>query len=114
MQEKINNILNMYEMCFEGLDCSPLNLNEFVLYFNIVDNELKNSLIFMDRKIYRQRQVLRELCKVYPDSKENFLELWERLHKVHKEIFKVLQEDFNISECWIDRTKDDIEYLRKP
>lgn len=114
MKEKINRIISMYENCFKGLECSPLNVEGFVLYFYINDNDLQNSLISMDRRIYHQRQILREFCKVYSDSCDDFRELWERLHNVHKEILKVLKEKFNICECWIDEKSNEIQYSQTP
>ena len=113
MEEKIDSILAMYEECFKGLECSPLDAERFVLYFYINEHDYKNSLIDMDRRIYHQMQILKEFCKVYSDSCADFIELRERLLKVHKEIFKVLNEEFKISECWVDEKTDEIQYLRE-
>ena len=114
MQEKIDNILTMYEDSFKGLDCSPLNVENFVLYFYINSINLKSSLIDMDRRIFHQKQILREFCKVYSDSCDDFRELWERLHRVHKEIFKVLKKEFGICDCWIDKETNEIQYVQAP
>ena len=113
MEEKINNIITIYEECFKGLDCAPLDAEKFVLYFYINKNDYKTSLIDMDRRIYHQMQILKEFCKVYSDSCADFIELRERLVKVHKEIFKVLNKDFKISECWVDKETNEIQYLRE-
>lgn len=112
MEEKINNILTMYEECFKGLNCSPLDAEGFILYFYINYHDLKNSLLDMDRRIFHQKQILREFCKVYSDSCDDFRELWERLNKVHKEIFKVLKKEFGICDCWIDKETNEIQYAQ--
>ena len=114
MEEKINNILAMYEECFEGLECSPLDAEKFVLRFYINPNDLKATLIEMDRRIYHQRQILREFCEVYSDSCDDFRELWKRLYMVHKQILKVLKEDYKICDCWIDKTTNEIQYSQMP
>ena len=111
MEEKINSILRSYTNCFKDLDCSPLAAGEFVISFDMDNNKLFGSLINMDRKIYKQRKILKELSNLYQDNKENLQELRQRLLNVHKEIFKVLQQDFRIDQCWVDPETDQIEYL---
>ena len=110
MNETIDNILAIYEECFKGLDCSPLDAEKFVLRFYINSNDYKKSLIEMDRRIYHQRQILREFCKVYSDSCDDFRDLWKRLYKVHKEILNVLKENYEICDCWIDKETNEIQY----
>lgn len=111
MNEEINEILDLYYSCFEGLDCSPLDASKFMLRFYI-SNDLKKSLIEMDRRIYHQRQILREFCEIYSDSCDDFRELWERLHRVHKGILKLLKKEFGIAECWIDKETNEIQYAQ--
>ena len=112
MEEKINEILDMYYECFKDVDCSPLDASKFALRFYINSNDLKRSVIDMDRRIYHQKQILREFCNVYSDSCDDFRELWERLHRVHKEILKLLKKEFGICDCWIDKETNEIQYAQ--
>lgn len=111
MEEKINKILREYTNCFKDMDCSPLKASQFKIRFDFNNKNLFGSLIFMDRAIYKQRKILKELSNLYQDNKENLQELRQRLLNVHKEIFKVLQQDFRIDQCWVDPKTDQIEYL---
>ena len=114
MEERIDEILEMYNACFKDLDCSPICPKTFIVEFNINPELIKESLISMDRKIYRQRQVVRELIKTYPNNKENLQKLWGKLHNVHKEIYNILTEELGVCECWIDSEKDELEYSIAP
>lgn len=111
MEEKINIILRNYTKCFKDLDCSPLMPGEFVISFDMDNNKLFGSLINMDRKIYKQRKILRELSNLFPENKENLDKLRVRLWDIREQIFKVLQEDFNICSKFIDKKTDQIEYV---
>jgi len=111
MEEKINSILRSYTNCFKDLDCSPLMPGEFVISFDMDNNKLFGSLINMDRKIYKQSKILKELTILFPENKENLEELRHRLWDVREQIFKVLKEDFNICSKFIDKKTDQIEYV---
>ena len=114
MEERIEEVLEMYSDCFKDLDLSPICPETFVIEFNINPEMIKESLIAMDRKIYRQRQVVGELCKTYPENEENLLELWERLYEVHKEIYDILSDGLGVCECWIDPQKDELDCSNAP
>ena len=114
MEERIEEILEMYNACFKDLDCSPINPGEFVEEFNINLELIKESLISMDRKIYRQMQVVRDLCRTYPENKENLRKLCKRLNSVHEEIYDILTDELGLSDCWIDSEKDEVEYSIAP
>ncbi len=111
MEEKINSILREYSNCFKDIDCSPIAPGEFVISFNLEPDRLCSSLMFMDRKIYHQRKVIKELIKLYPEKSEQFKELSNRLRNVREQIFKVLQDDYNICGKFINRDTDDVEYI---
>ena len=111
MEEKINSILRSYTNCFKDLDCSPLMPGEFVISFDMNNNKLFGSLIDMDRKIYKQRKILKELSKIYSNNKDNLIKLSNRLRDVREEIFQVLQKDFNVCSKFIDKETDQIEYV---
>ena len=114
MEEKIQEILGMYSNCFKDLDCYPICPGTFVSEFNINSELIKESLITIDRKIYRQKQVVRELCRTYPDNKENLRKLCKRLNSVHEEIYDILTDELGVGEYWIDSENDEVEYLNKP
>lgn len=111
MEEKINCILRNYTNCFKDIECSPIAPGEFVISFNLEPDRLCGSLMDMDRKIYRQRKVLKELIKLYPEKSDQFKELSNRLRNVREQIFKVLQDDYNICSKFIDKKTDQIEYV---
>ena len=114
MEERIDEILEMYNACFEDLDGLPDCNETAVLEFNVNPELIKESLIAMDRKIYHQKQVVRDLCRTYPDNKENLRKLCKRLNSVHEEIYETLREDLGVCECWIDSEKDEVEYSSAP
>ena len=114
MEERIEEILEMYSNCFKDLDCSPICPGTFVIEFNVNPELIKESLIAMDRKIYHQKQVVRDLCRTYPENKENLRKLCKRLNSVHEEIYDILTDELGLSDCWIDSEKDEVEYSIAP
>lgn len=116
MEERIYEILEMYSDCFKDLDLSPICPETFVIEFNINPEMIKESLIAMDRKIYRQKNAIRDLClsKTYPNDKENLRILYKRLNNVHEEIYDILRDELGVCECWIDQEKDELDFPNAP
>ena len=113
MEERIDEILKMYLNCFKDLDNLPICDATSVLEFNINFELIKESLIAMDRKIYRQKQSIRDLClrKTYPNNKETLRQLYKRLNNVHEEIYDILTDEMSVSIDWLYPEKDEIEHL---
>ena len=113
MEERIDEILEMYNACFKDLDNLPICDATSVLEFNVNFELIKESLIAMDRKIYHQKQLVRDLClrKIYPNNKESLQQLCKRLNNVHEEIYDILTDEMSVSVNWLYPEKDEIEHL---
>ena len=91
MEERIDEVVQMYLNCFKDINNLPICKETAILEFNINPELVKESLIAMDKKIYRQKQSVRDLCllKTYPDNKKSLYELCKRLNNVHEEIYDI-------------------------
>ena len=61
MEERIDEILEMYNNCFEELNGLPACPETSVVEIYINPELIKDSLIAMDRKIYRQKENVKDL-----------------------------------------------------
>lgn len=115
MEERIDEIIKMYNACFEDLDSWHDCKETAVLEFNINPELIKESLIEIDIKIYRQKQSVRDLVlrKIYPNYKEVLRQLYKRLNNVHEVIYDILMDEFDVSAGWLYPEKDEIENLTK-
>ena len=113
--DEIREILNSNNKFsfLRKLDNLPICDVTSVLEFNVNLELIKESLIDMDRKIYRQKQAVRDVClrKIYPNNKEGLRQLYKRLNNVHEEIYDILTDEMGVSVDWLYPEKDEIEHL---
>lgn len=105
---KLDYINNLYRIALKGISADLLELCEIKSNLEFAD-DLK-SLLKVDNTNYVQIQRLRKIFKNYADPDE-CRELYHRLFMVHKAIFTLLKEEYNIHSCW-ENEVGRLEYLK--
>lgn len=108
LDKSVKNIKELYDLAFIGISTNALNLEKFKLDINF--GTTQRELISADKLIFKQIKVLKELDSLFQNDK-SYKELCVRLMQIHKQIFKVLKEEYKISNCEID-AQGNLEYSR--
>ena len=107
IQKKLDYLQELYNLAFDGLESETLNLDELKWNLEFVDNQQK--LIQTDRNIYEIRKVLKVNMQKHPEDTD-IKDLCDRLHLVHKSLFKLLQDHYFVASVWPNKD-DNLEYL---
>lgn len=109
IQQSVKFIKDLYDMAFDNMSLKVLKISAFKVDLKIgIDRQ---ELIDADRTIVFQTQALKYLDKLYPEE-SGYLELRKRLIMVHKQIVKVLKEEYRVSNYRLDAFGEDMEYYR--